>query len=43
MYQKMIVFVLLGLATLSLSACGNALNGAGRDMSNWGQTMQDTF
>ncbi|PCI01466.1 MAG: entericidin [Alphaproteobacteria bacterium] len=31
------------LALLTLSACGNTLDGAGRDLQNWGQTIQDTF
>lgn len=40
-----ILFLLcaLGLATLSLTACGNTFEGAGRDMENWGKTMQKTF
>lgn len=37
-----ILLALLGTA-LTLSACGNTLNGAGKDMENWGRTVQDTF
>ncbi len=43
MKVKFVILLGLGVATLALSACGNTLNGAGRDMENWGQTVQDTF
>jgi predicted small secreted protein len=35
--------ILLLLATLSLTGCGNTLEGLGRDLENWGQTLQETF
>lgn len=31
------------LALLTLSACGNTLQGAGRDISNMGQAMEGMF
>ncbi len=43
MKVKFVILLGLGVATLALSACGNTLNGAGRDMENWGRTVQDTF
>ena len=43
MKVKFAILLLLGVVTLGLSACGNTLNGAGRDLENWGQTMQETF
>ncbi|MEK7802699.1 MAG: hypothetical protein AAB276_09630 [Pseudomonadota bacterium] len=43
MFKKFVILFSFGVLTLSLSACGNTANGVGRDLSNWGQTMQDTF
>ncbi|HOO51754.1 MAG TPA: hypothetical protein PLK94_10755 [Alphaproteobacteria bacterium] len=43
MKAKFVILLALGITTLALSACGNTLNGAGRDMENWGRTVQDTF
>ncbi|MDY0029572.1 MAG: entericidin [Pseudobdellovibrionaceae bacterium] len=40
---KFVILLALGLTTLTLSACGNTLNGAGRDMENWGRAVQNTF
>ena len=37
-----ISFVLV-ITSLCLSACGNTLEGAGRDIEGWGETIQDTF
>lgn len=38
-----IFLVTLFLSALSLSGCGNTLEGAGRDISNAGGWIQDTF
>lgn len=43
MRRKFVILLSLGIATLSLSACANTFNGAGKDMENMGRTMQDTF
>lgn len=43
MLKKFAILLLLGATTLSLSACGNTFEGVGRDLENWGQTMQETF
>lgn len=38
-----IFLVAMFLTTLSVSGCGNTLEGAGRDISNAGGWIQDTF
>lgn len=43
MMNKFVILLLLVGVTLSLSACGNTLEGVGRDLQNWGETIQDTF
>lgn len=43
MLKKFVILFALIAVTLTLSACGNTLNGVGKDLSNWGQTMQETF
>ncbi len=43
MKVKFVILLGLGVMTLALSACGNTLNGAGKDMEHWGRTVQDTF
>jgi predicted small secreted protein len=43
MSSKFVILFALVAVSLSLSACGNTFNGAGKDMENWGRTMQDTF
>lgn len=43
MTQKFVILLSLGVMTLSLAGCGNTAEGAGRDLENWGQTIQDTF
>lgn len=40
---KLFVLTLLIAASLSLSACGNTFNGAGKDLEEWGRTLQETF
>jgi predicted small secreted protein len=40
---KFVILLSLGIVTLTLSACGNTFNGAGRDLESWGRTLQDTF
>lgn len=41
--KKFVILCALSVVALTLSSCGNTMNGIGRDFSNWGQTMQDTF
>ena len=43
MFKKFAILSLLITTGLALSGCGNTLNGAGRDLESWGQTMQETF
>jgi predicted small secreted protein len=43
MTRKFVILLSLSVLTLTLSACGNTFNGAGRDLENWGHTLQDTF
>ena len=40
---KFVILPLLAIAVLSLSGCGNTLEGVGRDLEEWGQTLQNTF
>lgn len=41
--QKLLASLSLIMVIGLLSACSNTANGAGRDMENMGQWMQDTF
>ena len=43
MLHKFVILLSLGVLTLSVSACTNTFNGAGKDMETMGRTMQDTF
>lgn len=43
MRKKFVILLSLGLMTLSLSGCGNTLNGMGKDLENWGNAIQRTF
>jgi predicted small secreted protein len=43
MTQKFAILLLLVTTTCLLSGCGNTFNGVGRDLEEWGQTMQETF
>jgi len=43
MSKKFVILLALSVTTLALSACGNTFEGAGKDMENWGRTVQDTF
>lgn len=40
MQTKFVILLTLCVATLALSACGNTINGAGKDLESWGQTLQ---
>lgn len=42
MKDKFAILLLLIGVTLSLSACGNTIEGVGRDLQNWGETIQET-
>ena len=41
--SKLFLLSLLALSVVSLSSCGNTANGAGRDLEEWGKTLQETF
>jgi len=41
--KKVFVLGSLFAVTLFLNGCSNTLRGAGADMKNAGQTMEDTF
>lgn len=41
--KKLALLSLLVLATASLGACSNTLDGAGRDISKAGDKISDTF
>lgn len=43
MPNKFVILLALGFMTLTLSGCGNTFEGVGRDLENWGRTLQDTF
>ncbi len=40
MSNKFVILLALSVLTLSLSACGNTINGMGKDFETWGQTLQ---
>jgi predicted small secreted protein len=41
--MKLALLSILIISSLSLSACGNTFNGAGKDLEGWGKTLQETF
>ncbi len=41
--QKMLVYLSLIMVIGLLTACSNTAEGAGKDVENMGQWMQDTF
>ncbi len=41
--SKLFLLSLLAFSVIGLSACGNTFNGAGRDLEDWGKTLQETF
>ena len=41
--MKLTTLAILALTTLGLAACGNTLEGAGKDIERAGQKIQDTF
>jgi predicted small secreted protein len=41
--MKLAFLSILIISCLSLSACGNTFNGAGKDLEEWGKTLQETF
>lgn len=43
MNLKFVILPLLALSVLLLSGCGNTFEGVGRDLEEWGKTLQDTF
>lgn len=43
MNKKFAILLLCAGLTLALSGCGNTFHGAGRDLEEWGQTLQETF
>lgn len=43
MQKKLFLLALLVITGLSLSACGNTFHGFGKDMQEWGETIQETF
>ncbi len=43
MTKKFAILSLLVVTTCVLSGCGNTFDGVGRDLEEWGQTLQETF
>lgn len=43
MNLKFVILPLLALSVLLLGGCGNTFEGVGRDLEEWGKTLQDTF
>lgn len=43
MSKNMFVCLCLVVMSLGLSACGNTFHGAGKDVENMGEWMQDRF
>ncbi len=43
MRVRFVILPLLVLSLLSLTGCGNTLEGVGRDLEEWGKTLQETF
>ncbi len=43
MVKRFVILPALLLSVLALSACGNTMNGVGRDFEEWGQGLQETF
>lgn len=40
MKQKFVILTCLTVLTLGLAACNNTMDGAGRDIENWGKDIQ---
>lgn len=40
MSKKFVILLALAVTTLSLAACGNTVNGMGKDFEDWGRTLQ---
>ena len=40
---KFVILPCLAITTLLLGGCGNTAEGVGRDMEEWGKTIQETF
>ncbi len=43
MKLKFVILPLLAISVVLLSGCGNTAEGVGRDMEEWGKTLQNTF
>ena len=43
MKLKFVILPLLAIPLILLSGCGNTFEGVGRDLEEWGKTLQDTF
>lgn len=43
MHKYMVICLALAVLSLGLSACGNTFHGAGKDIENMGEWMQDRF
>ena len=41
--KKILVFLFALMVMTGTSACSNTFDGAGRDMENWGESIQRTF
>ncbi len=41
--KKSIAFLVIIMLIPVLAGCSNTANGAGRDIENWGEWMQNTF
>ena len=43
MNLKFVILPALVASILLLSGCGNTIEGVGRDLEEWGKTLQDMF
>lgn len=43
MMRRILIIASIVMVTVALSACSNTFNGAGRDVENMGEWVQDTF
>lgn len=43
MKYKFVILPALAISVFLLSGCGNTMEGVGRDLEEWGKTLQDTF
>lgn len=43
MKVKFVILPVLAMSVLLLSGCGNTMEGVGRDLEEWGKTLQETF